>query len=166
MIDVAHGGIGRMKVKEIMSSPVVCANDDASISDVATLLAKHQISAVPVIDQHGDVVGLVSEYDLLARGGKTARDVMSPGIISVNEEANVEDVRFLLIERRIRRVPVVAGQKLVGIVSRSDIVRQMAVQWYCNICGEPVRDEHPPEQCPKCAAPAARFAQDEHLPGN
>jgi CBS domain-containing protein len=155
-----------MKVKEIMSSPVVCANDDASISDVATLLAKHQISAVPVIDQHGDVVGLVSEYDLLARGGKTARDVMSPGIISVNEEANVEDVRFLLIERRIRRVPVVAGQKLVGIVSRSDIVRQMAVQWYCNICGEPVRDEHPPEQCPKCAAPAARFAQDEHLPGN
>ena len=84
----------------------------------------------------------------------------------MNEEANVEDVRFLLIERRIRRVPVVAGQKLVGIVSRSDIVRQMAVQWYCNICGEPVRDEHPPEQCPKCAAPAARFAQDEHLPGN
>jgi CBS domain-containing protein len=155
-----------MRVKEIMSSPVVCTRDDASISDVATLLAKHQISAVPVIDQRGDVVGLVSEYDLLARGGKTARDVMSPGIISVNEEANVEDVRFLLIERRIRRVPVVAGQKLVGIVSRSDIVRQMAVQWYCNICGEPVRDEHPPEQCPKCAAPAARFAQDEHLPGN
>jgi CBS domain-containing protein len=155
-----------MKVKEIMSSPVICANDDASISDVATLLAKHHISAVPVIDRHGDVVGLVSEYDLLARGGETARDVMSPGIISVNEEANVEDVRFLLIERRIRRVPVVAGQKLVGIVSRSDIVRQMAFQWYCNICGEPVRDEHPPEQCPKCAAPAARFAQDEHLPGN
>ena len=155
-----------MRVKEIMSSPVVCTRDDASISDVATLLAKHQISAVPVIDQHGDVVGLVSEYDLLARGGKTARDVMSPGIISVNEEANVEDVRFLLIERRIRRVPVVAGRKLIGIVSRSDIVRQMAVQWYCNICGEPVRDEHPPEQCPKCAAPAARFAQDEHLPGN
>jgi CBS domain-containing protein len=155
-----------MRVKEIMSSPVVCTRDDASISDIATLLAKHQISAVPVLDAGGDVIGLVSEYDLLARGGKTARDVMSPGIISVNEEANVEDVRFLLIERRIRRVPVVAGQKLVGIVSRSDIVRRMAVQWYCNICGEPVRDEHPPEQCPKCAAPAARFAQDDPVPGN
>jgi CBS-domain-containing membrane protein len=155
-----------MKVREIMSSPVVCTRDNASISDIATLLAKHQISAVPVLDASGDVVGLVSEYDLLARGGEIARDIMSPGIISVNEEANVEDVRFLLIERRIRRVPVVAGQKLIGIVSRSDIVRQMAVQWYCNICGEPVRDEHPPEQCPKCAAPAARFAQDEHLPGN
>lgn len=155
-----------MKVKEIMSAPVVCTRDDASIADVATLLARHQISAVPVTDEEGAVVGLVSEFDLLAKRGKHVRDIMSPGIISVNEETDVEEVRFLLIERRIRRVPVVAGQRLVGIVSRSDLVRQMAVQWYCDICGEPVRDEHPPEQCPKCAAPAARFAQDEHPPGN
>ena len=155
-----------MKVKEIMTAPVVCARAEASIADVATLLAKHRISAVPVMDDQGAVIGLVSEYDLLARHGKTARDIMSPGIVSVNEETDVEDVRFLLIERRIRRVPVVSGQALVGIVSRSDIVRQMAVQWYCDICGEPVRDEHPPDQCPKCAAPAARFAQDEYSPGN
>ena len=155
-----------MKVKEIMTSPVICARDDLSIADVATLLAKHKISAVPVTDASGAVIGLVSEYDLLARRGKLARDIMSPGIISVNEDADVEDVRLLVIERKVRRIPVVAGQKLVGIVSRSDLVRQMAVQWYCDICGEPVRDEHPPEQCPKCAAPAARFAQDEHPPGN
>jgi CBS domain-containing protein len=155
-----------MKVREIMTAPVVCTGADATVADVATLLAKHQISAVPVTDDDGGVIGLVSEYDLLARRGKTAREIMSPGIVSVSEDADVDDVRFLLIERKIRRVPVVAGQKLVGIVSRSDIVRQMAVQWYCDICGEPVRDEHPPEQCPKCAAPAARFAQDEQLPGN
>jgi len=155
-----------MKVREIMSAPVVCTRADAAIGDVATLLARHRISAVPVTDADGAVIGLVSEYDLLARQGKLARDIMSPGIISVNEEADVEDVRFLLIQRRIKRVPVVDGQRLVGIVSRSDLIRQMAVQWYCGICGEPVRDEHPPEQCPKCAAPAARFAQDEHLPGN
>ena len=155
-----------MKVREIMSAPVICTRDDAPIGDVATLLARHRISAVPVMDELGAVIGLISEYDLLARQGTLARDVMSPGIISVNEEADVEDVRFLLIQRRIKRVPVVDGQRLVGIVSRSDLIRQMAVQWYCGICGEPVRDEHPPEQCPKCAAPAARFAQDEHLPGD
>ena len=155
-----------MKVREIMSAPVICIRADAAIGDVATLLARHRISAVPVMDELGAVIGLVSEYDLLARQGTLARDVMSPGIISVNEEADVEDVRFLLIQRRIKRVPVVDGQRLVGIVSRSDLIRQMAVQWYCGICGEPVREEHPPEQCPKCAAPAARFAQDEHLPGD
>lgn len=155
-----------MKVKEIMTSPVICARDDVSIADVATLLAKHRISAVPVTDASGAVIGLISEYDLLARRGKLARDIMSPGIISVSEDADVEDVRLLVVQRKVRRIPVVAGQRLVGIVSRSDLVRQMAVQWYCDICGEPVRDEHPPEQCPKCAAPAARFAQDEHPPGN
>jgi len=155
-----------MKVKEIMTSPVICARDDVSIADIATLLAKHRISAVPVTDASGAVIGLISEYDLLARHGKLARDIMSPGIISVSEDADVEDVRLLVVQRKVRRIPVVAGQKLVGIVSRSDLVRQMAVQWYCDICGEPVRDEHPPEQCPKCAAPAARFAQDEHPPGN
>jgi CBS domain-containing protein len=155
-----------MKVKEIMTAPVICTRADASISDVATLLARHRISAVPVTDASGAVIGLVSEFDLLARRGTSARDIMSPGIISVNEETDVEEVRFLLIERRIRRVPVMAGQQLVGIVSRSDLIRQMAVLWFCDICGEPVRDEHPPEQCPKCAAPAARFAQDEHPPGN
>jgi rubrerythrin len=63
-------------------------------------------------------------------------------------------------------VLVLAGHQLVGVVSRSDLVRQMAVQWSCGICGEPVRDDHPPQKCPKCAAPAARFAQDETLPGN
>ena len=155
-----------MKVKEIMTSPVICARDDVSIADIATLLAKHRISAVPVTDASGAVIGLISEYDLLARHGKLARDIMSPGIISVSEDADVEDVRLLVVQRKVRRIPVVAGQKLVGIVSRSDLVRQMAVQWYCDICGEPVRDEHPPERCPKCAAPAGRFAQDEHPPGN
>jgi CBS-domain-containing membrane protein len=155
-----------MKIKEIMTSPVICTRLEAPVGDVATLLAKHQISAVPVMDPSGAIVGLVSEYDLLARRGKTAADIMSPGIISVTEDTNVDEVRFLLIERRIRRVPVFVGRRLVGIVSRSDLVRQMAVQWYCDICGEPVRDEHPPEQCPKCAAPAGHFAQDEQLPGN
>lgn len=155
-----------MQVKEIMTTPVVCAPVDASIADIALLLARHEISAVPVTDERGAVVGLVSEYDLLARRGKLARDIMSPGIISVNEETDVEEVRFLLIERRIRRVPVISGQQLVGIVSRSDLVRQMAVLWFCDICGEPVHDEHPPEQCPKCAAPAARFAQADRPPGD
>ena len=154
-----------MKVKEIMSSPVVCAPADTPIAEVATLLAKHDISAVPVTDEGEAIIGLVSEYDLLARSGKVARDIMSPGIISVHEETDVDEVRFLLIERRIRRVPVVAGQRLVGIVSRSDLVRQMALQWYCDICGEPVRGEHPPTACPKCTAPAARFAEGDEPPG-
>jgi len=154
-----------MKVKEIMTSPVICAQIDTLAGDVAKLLAQHKISAVPVTDREGTVVGLVSEYDLLARTGQYARDIMSPGILSVNEETDIDAVRSLLIERRIRRGPVMAGQRLVGIVSRSDIVRQIAVQWYCDVCGEPVRGERRPQSCPKCSAPGARFTQDPHPPG-
>lgn len=153
-----------MKVKDIMTTPVICASADMLIAEVATLLATNRISAVPVVDGDGSVIGLVSEYDLLARQGRTARDVMSPGIISVNEEAAVEDVRFLIVERKVRRIPVVSGRALVGIVSRSDLIRQMAMQWYCDLCGEPVRGEHPPERCPRCTSPAARFSHAQHLP--
>jgi len=155
-----------MKAREIMTSPVLCVRADSPVADVATLLAKHRISAVPVTDETGGVIGMVSEYDLLAKHGDAAADIMSQGIISVTADTDADEVRYLLVERRIRRVPVMLGRRLVGIVSRSDLVRRMAVQWYCGICGEPVRDEHPPQQCPKCAAPAARFAQDEQSPGN
>ena len=91
-----------MKVKEIMTSPVICARDDMSIADVATLLAKHQISAVPVTDASGAVVGLVSEYDLLAREGATAREVRTREVITATEDTHAEQVRSLLVERRIR----------------------------------------------------------------
>ena len=101
---------------------LVHAAAELPVPDLAALLHRHRISAVPITDQHGTVIGLVSEYDLLSRTGQTARDVMSPGIISVSEDTDVEEVRFLLIERRIRRVPVMRGQQLVGIVSRRDLL--------------------------------------------
>jgi CBS domain-containing protein len=154
-----------MKVKDIMSKPVVHAHAEMPVSEVAELLASRKISAVPITDDGGTVIGLVSEYDLLARTGQVARDIMSPGIISVNEETDVEDVRFLLIERRIRRVPVLAGPQLVGIVSRSDIVRLMALHWICQVCGEMERGEHAPQRCSKCGAAQDRFLQEPQHPG-
>lgn len=154
-----------MQVKEIMTRDVVVASADAAIGDVAELLARHRISAVPITDEDGAVIGLVSEFDLLAKRGHTARDVMSRGVISVDEETDVEDVRFLLIDRQIKRVPVFSGQKLVGIVSRADIIRQMAMEWVCEVCGEPIRAERAPERCPKCGAPGERFRHEPQPPG-
>src|SRR5256885_10417516 len=100
---------GLMQVKDIMTRNVIQAHAGLPSADLADLLSRHRISAVPIVDDNGTVIGLVSEIDLLARRGATAREIMSPGIISVSEETDVEDVRFLLIERRIKRVPVMAG---------------------------------------------------------
>jgi CBS-domain-containing membrane protein len=154
----------RVKVKEIMTAPVVAAGPDTPTTDLAQLLTANRISGVPVTDQDGAVVGLVSEYDLLVKRGATAREVMSPTVISVTEETDVEDVRALLIDMRIRRVPVLAGQRLVGIVSRSDLVELLALEWTCELCGEPVRGSRPPDRCPRCGEPS-RFARQEQPPG-
>jgi CBS domain-containing protein len=155
----------RVKVKEIMTTPVVSAGPDTPTADVAKLLSRHRISGVPVTDQDDAVVGLVSEYDLLVKRGATAREVMSPTVISVTEDTDVEDVRALLVDLRIRRVPVMAGQRLVGIVSRSDLVELLALEWTCGGCGEPVRGSQPPDRCPRCGEPTERFTRQEQPPG-
>src|SRR5579883_377710 len=154
-----------MKVKEIMKAPVYTVDVDTPVADIAHLLVQHRISAVPVVDASGAVVGLVSEHDLISRTGKVAADIMSTGVISVTEDTEVEDVRHLLLDRRIRRVPVVSGGQLIGIVSRADLVALIAMEWVCDICGTQARGEHPPQSCPTCAADGVHFVHQPQPPG-
>lgn len=154
------------RAAEIMTAPVVTVAVDRSTGEVAEVLRRHQISGVPVVDGTGAVVGLVSGYDLLAKTGPAARDVMTTAVVSITEDTSVEEVRHLLVERRIGRVPVLAGGRLVGIVSRSDLVALLATEWVCEVCGEPVRGERPPEACPRCLGVGGRFALQEQPPGN
>lgn len=155
-----------MKVKEIMTTPVVTVPADAPPAQVAAVLRDHRISGVPVIDPAGAVVGLVSEYDLLSRTGATASEVMSTAVISVTEDTDVDEVRHLLVDRRIHRVPVLAGVRLVGIVSRGDVVALLATEWVCQVCGEAVRGRQAPTTCPKCHAGADRFVLQDPDPGS
>lgn len=130
------------------------------------MLGEYRIGGVPVLDPAGMVVGLVSDYDLLARAGATAGDLMSTSVISVTEDTDVDEVRHLLVARRIHRVPVLAGTRLCGIVSRADVAALLATEWVCQVCGEPVRDQQPPDSCPKCQAGADRFVLQDPCPGD
>jgi CBS domain-containing protein len=155
-----------VKVSEIMTTRVVTVTPDTPVPVVAGLLRDNRISGVPVLDAGGAVVGLVSEYDLLAREGETAGEVMTASVITVTEDTEVEDVRHLLIERRIRRVPVLSGQRLTGIVSRGDVVALLTAEWVCQVCGEAARGQHPPSRCPKCHAGSGRFILQDACPGD
>ncbi len=155
-----------MKVKEIMTTQVVTVTPDTPVPVIAMLLRENRISGVPVTDAEGAVVGLVSEYDLLARTGETAGEVMTSSVITVTGDTDVEDVRHLLIDRRIRRVPVVSGQRLAGIVSRGDVVALLTTEWVCRVCGEPVRGQHPPPRCPRCHASPDQFTLQDACPGD
>jgi CBS-domain-containing membrane protein len=111
------------------------------------------------------LLGLVTEHDLIAKQGRQVTDIMSRGVITVSPDTEVEAVQHLLTNQRIRRVPVVEDGKVVGIVSRSDLVRQIAMRWVCGVCGEIVRGMDPPEHCPRCGAGEHAFVHDVVPPG-
>ena len=144
-----------MKVREIMTSNVISVREDTPVREVAHILDQKRISGVPVCDGDGHMVGLVSEYDLIAKPeAQTAAEAMTRDVISVMGDTGVDEVRFLLVNRRIKRVPVLEGQRLVGIVSRADLVREIALTWVCQVCGAHERGQNPPEVCPKCGVPS------------
>ncbi|GJO38531.1 signal transduction protein [Mycobacterium marinum] len=163
--DSTAASLGHLTAGDIMISPVITVTADASTQQVADTLTRHRISGVPVVNQAGTLLGLVSEHDLLSKAGAVASDLMTTAVISVTVDSAADDIRHLLIGRRIRRVPVVQEGRLVGIVSRHDLVAVMATEWVCQVCGEPVRGEHPPGRCPKCHAGSAQFLLQEQPPG-
>ena len=155
-----------MQVQEIMTTNVVSVTPDSPVEDAARRLASHRISGMPVVNPAGRVVGLVTEYDVIAKQGQTVADIMSRSVISVSPETDVEEVAHLLTHQRIRRVPVMDGDRLVGIVSRADVVQQIAMRWVCLTCGEDVYGPQRPERCPRCGAAQDTFTQEIAQPGD
>ena len=142
-----------MQAREVMNSAVICVGPNKSVSEIAELLMRNEISAVPVVDGAGAPLGIVSEGDLtgarlrdrqrrrdwwlemLAEGRGLApqfvdsvatlraRDVMVTPVITVGEHTPVEEIAELLERHRIKRVPVLRDGKVVGIVSRANLLR-------------------------------------------
>ena len=115
-----------LTARDIMAREIVTVGSDMLVEDAAKLLAYHNISGMPVEDPDGKVVGIVSEADVIGHIGAIVSDVMTEGVISVEETATVEEIATLLSQHRIKRVPVMNGGSLRGMVSRSDIVRAIA----------------------------------------
>ncbi|HEX6554057.1 MAG TPA: CBS domain-containing protein [Ktedonobacteraceae bacterium] len=118
-----------MIAQDIMTRKVYTIRSDASAQEAAQLLDQHRISGLPVVDKGSDIIGIVTEADIISKvdkEGLRVSDIMSTEVTSVNEETPVSEIALLLTERKIKRVPVVRDGKLVGIVSRADIVHAVA----------------------------------------
>jgi CBS-domain-containing membrane protein len=144
-----------MRAKDVMTSPFVTVGPDATVQEIATLLIERRVSGVPVLDQGERVVGIVSEGDLLRRvehaderhrswwlrllsdpatdaaeyvktHGRRAADVMTRDVVTVGVDTPLHEIAALLEERRIKRVPVVQDGRLVGIVSRANLLHGLA----------------------------------------
>ncbi len=145
-----------MKARDVMVSPVITTKPSASVREVAHTLLTHHISAVPVIDDAGRMVGIVSEGDLMRRAdlgterhrawwlaalfaeeeelaaeyvkqhSKKVADVMTKRVVVASPDAPLNEIAALLERHSIKRVPIVENGALVGIVSRANLIQALA----------------------------------------
>jgi CBS domain-containing protein len=138
-----------MQVKDVMTKPAVSVGVEASLKEVAAILVERHISGLPVVDSEGAVLGVVSEADILLKEqgerpregllaslrkhepgkeeARTAGEAMTSPAQTIDPSASIAEAARTMIERAVNRLPVVAGGKLVGIVTRADLARAFAV---------------------------------------
>jgi CBS domain-containing protein len=119
-----------LKAKDIMTRPVVSARKNASARDIAMQVLAGLYSGMPVTDEDGKVIGVVTEFDLLRQVSEgrelvklTAADVMTKAPIAVDVNASVDEILKTMMENNIVRLPVTGDGRLVGIIARCDILR-------------------------------------------
>jgi len=143
-----------MRASDIMTPGVISADPDATVLQAARYMLQHHISGLPVVDKAGKLVGILSEGDFLRRcetgtdrkrsrwleflmgpgkmaaeythtHGSKVSEVMTTAVHTVAEDTKLEDIVELMERRRIKRVPVMRGNKVVGIVTRSNLMHAM-----------------------------------------
>lgn len=159
-----------------MTRDVATIHKGASIEQALRLMAARHVSGLPVVDVDGGLVGMISERDVLLRGqgevagspatlpgvpspehdpvseayrkarAVTVEDAMTRDVVAYEEESSVADIARKLIERNINRVPIVRGRKVVGIVSRGDIIKSMAA-----LAFDPWPADYNPAEAPRIA---------------
>jgi CBS domain-containing protein len=146
-----------MRAQDVMTKNVATVSPSATVPEVAHLLLERNISAAPVVDEKGKLVGIVSEGDFLRRHEIVGRDrrswwlqllrteteraqeytkthsqrvedVMTRNVVTVREDTQIAEIARILEGKRIKRVPVLRDGKIVGIVSRADLLRALAVK--------------------------------------
>jgi len=148
-----------LRARDIMTHHVVTIGPTASIHDAARLLSEYNISGAPVVDDAEQMIGIITEADLLSKEGKTVADIMTARVTTAHEDTPVESIAQILTSNRFKRLPIVRGERVVGVVSRADIVRMMASRWTCAICGAEQAGRQP-IVCASCGADAAAFERD------
>jgi CBS domain-containing protein len=160
-----------MRARDIMTKTVLTVTPETSVREAAQLFAENHISGAPVVDDEGHLIGMLTEGDLLHRtetgtqsrrrswwleffssnrdlaatyikeNARLVKDVMTTDVVTVSEHTPVADIADILERRRIKRVPVVYDGELLGIVSRANLVKALAIAPPEASLAAPDRDE-------------------------
>lgn len=134
-----------MRAKDLMHSPVVTVHQDETVATLCDLMQQAHVNGVPVVDDDGDVVGVVTEEDVIygtmgadgpegrvraggpaSSEGQHVRDIMTSPAVCADEDADIVEICRIMWRMRIHRIPIVAEGKPVGIVAALDLVRAIA----------------------------------------
>jgi len=147
-----------MKAADVMVANVITVRPDTSLQEVANILLTNRISGLPVVGKNGDLVGIISEGDLIRRAetgterrrswwlelligsaplaadyvkthARTVADVMTRSVVTASPETSLRDIAELLEKNSIKRVPIIKNRKVIGIVSRANLVQALASRW-------------------------------------
>ncbi len=158
-----------MKARDVMTPEVLTVRSDATLLDAVRLMAGRGISGLPVVDDAGKLVGLLTEGDLLQRGelgserkrprwleyvlgpgrlardylhahSRAVRDLMTSAPITVGPDVDLEEVADTMIAASVKRLPVVENGKILGIVSRSDLLRALVARLEGEEAAAPLSD--------------------------
>ena len=128
-----YGSESILTARDIMNKEIVTVKCDTGVSDAMKLLVEMKISGMPVVDTDGNIVGIVSEKDIIDffAGGKNitkakVRDIMTSEVVSFSPETDINKIAKAITENKFRRVPIVESGKPVGIISRRDILQILA----------------------------------------
>jgi len=131
-----------MRVAELMQTEVQSTPPDAVVGDVVVTLAECRISALPVVDGAGRLLGVISTTDILASEEEaenqeareavlektTVRDLMTPRPLTISPEADVSEAARQMLDADVHRLFVIADSRMVGVISTTDIIRAVAAR--------------------------------------
>jgi predicted transcriptional regulator len=116
-------------IREIMTTDIITTTPDTAVEAIADELRNRGIGGLPVVDENGYLIGMISEYDVISKRGRTVGEIMSRGVISVGDEASAEQV------------------------TTSDLLRLYSlVRWTCQTCGDFERGLFRPDKCARCGS--------------
>jgi CBS-domain-containing membrane protein len=145
-----------MQAQEIMTRDVISISITASVQDAVRRFAEYAISGMPVLDRQQRMVGIITEADVAARSGESVTDIMTRRVITATAETPVDQIAQLITCNHVKRIPIICGKNIIGIVSRADIVKTHTSQWACSVCGA-IHLGAQPAECDVCGASGYRF---------
>ncbi|MEE0742025.1 MAG: CBS domain-containing protein [Emergencia sp.] len=122
-----------MTIKELMSSNICFVKGDAPVSEAVSLMKKYDIGFIPVCDNKGCLIGLLTDRDILLRGLHnpqfsleqiTASEIMTTQVTSISTDMNIHDAALIFSQKKVHRLPVLENSRLVGVLSLSDLAKK------------------------------------------